>query len=83
MPEAAQVWQGAVPASLRRFVLLLRSLFFDRSDVQPGNGDAALIIKPNQDAAALRIDAGVVGARNAVASATACDNNEGLERSRV
>jgi hypothetical protein len=61
---------------LRRFSLY-------RGDVQAGDDDTALIIKPYHDPAALWIDGRVVSTRNAVAIAAASDDDERLEWPRM
>lgn len=44
-----------------------------------GNGNAAIILEPNHDAAALRIGAGVIGTGDPIAIAVAGDDEEWLE----
>lgn len=61
------------PAVFRRF-------FFDRDDVQTGNCDAAIVIKPNDNAASVRVNTSVISAGNAVTIAAAGDDREGLKR---
>jgi hypothetical protein len=62
--------------------VLFRSFFLNRDDVQARNGDAAIIIEPDDHATAMRMDASVIGARDAIAIPTARDDGEGLKRPR-
>jgi hypothetical protein len=64
---------------LRRLHLLWR-FPLKRRYVQAGNYDTALVIEPNHDLAALRIDAGVVGGGNPIAVPTAGHNEKRRER---
>ena len=55
------------------------SFFLNRGNVQAGDDDAALVVEPYHNPAALRVDGSVVGTGNPVAVPAACDDHEWLE----
>jgi hypothetical protein len=57
---------------------LLR-LFFDRANMQSGNSHAAPIIKPYDNPTSLRINSGVLGARDTIPVSAGRDDQERLE----
>lgn len=50
--------------------------------MQAGNGDAAVIVEPDDHATAMRMDPSVIGACDAITISTARDDGERLERPR-
>jgi hypothetical protein len=59
---------------------LFRGFFFNGDDMQAGHSDATVIIEPNDDAAAVRVDASMIGTGDSVTVAAAGDYREGFER---
>ena len=47
--------------------------------MRTGKGNAAVVLKPDDDTAALRIGAGVIGTGNVIAIAIGCDYEKRLE----
>jgi hypothetical protein len=58
---------------------LLRGFVFDGNDVQACNSDAAIVIEPDNDPISIRINIGVVRARNVIAISTAGKDVKWLE----
>ena len=71
-PVGSMLW-FAVPTAVRE-------PFLDGSDVEPRNGQTAVIIKPYDDPAATRVEPGMIGRRHWVSSSTGGHNGEGFKR---
>lgn len=69
----------AISAGLGRTVLG-NPAFFDSNDVQTRNGNAAIVIKPNNHTTPVRMNACVIRTDDAVTMTSPRDDNERLKR---